>query len=142
MGVTKEVQEYNRVLFEQGLIKFNMCKEIKPLDDFCSNSGNWHGKMPRCKPCDKIQTRQRDDDKRPDLNEIKEAQGCMRCGYNEEGSKLHFHHRDPSTKLFNIGKGVAYSPQRVQEEIDKCDLLCITCHNIVEPRTPRTQDLL
>ena len=136
-GATKAVRAYNKSLFEQRLIKCSVCKEIKPLDDFCSNSGNWHGKMTRCRPCDQVQTRQREDDRRADLNEIKEAQGCMRCGYNEEGSKLHFHHRDPSTKLFDVGKGIALSPIRLQEEIDKCDLLCISCHSIVEPRTPR-----
>ena len=126
--VTKEVQEYNKDLFEQGLIKCHVCNEIKPLDDFCSNSGNWHGKMTRCKPCDKIQTRQREDDKRADLNEIKEAQGCMRCGYNEDGSRLHFHHRDKNTKLFGIARSMTYSSQKIQDEIDKCDLLCSVCH--------------
>ena len=132
---TKEVRAYNKSLFEQGLIKCYVCKEIKSLDDFGNNLCQHHGKMNRCKPCDLIQTRQRKDRKRADLKVIKEAQGCMRCGYNEDGSKLHFHHRDPSTKLFEIGSGVLYSPQRVQEEIDKCDLLCSACHIIVEPRT-------
>jgi hypothetical protein len=133
-GVTKEVQEYNRALFEQGLIKCFDCKEIKPLDDFSNKSDTWHGKMTRCKPCNLILNRKREDNKRAELNVIKEAQGCMICGYNEDGSKLHFHHRDPSTKLFNIAKGFSYSPQRLQEEIDKCDLLCASCHSIVEPR--------
>ena len=132
---TKAVEAYNKSLFEQGLIKCNVCKEIRPLDDFGNNLRIHHGKMTRCKPCNKIHTRKREDRRRADLNILKEAQGCMTCGYNEDGSKLHFHHRDPSTKLFEIGKGVAYSPQKIQEEIDKCDLLCITCHNIVEPRT-------
>ena len=139
---TKAVEAYNKSLFEQGLIKCFVCNEIKPLDDFGNVNSRWHGKMTRCKSCDRIHYLQRTHRKRAELNVIKEAQGCMRCGYNEDGSKLHFHHRDPSTKLFEIGTGVLYSPQRVQEEIDKCDLLCITCHNIVEPRTPRTQDLL
>ena len=110
-GVTKEVQEYNKDLFEQGLIKCHVCNEIKPLDDFGNKTDTWHGKSTRCKPCNLIQTRQREDRKRADLNVLKEAQGCMRCGYNEDGGKLHFHHRDPSTKLFSIGKGVAYSSQ-------------------------------
>ena len=131
---TKAVEAYNKSLFEQGLIKCSMCNEIKPLDDFGNRADTWHGKMTRCKPCDIIHNQQRQNRKRAELNVIKEAQGCMTCGYNEDGSKLHFHHRDPSTKLFEIGKGVAYSPQRVQEEIDKCDLLCSACHNIVEPR--------
>ena len=133
-GTTKEVIAYNKALFEQGLIKCFVCNEIKPLDDFGNVNSRWHGKMTRCKPCNLIHTRKREDRKRAELNVIKETQGCMRCGYNEYGGKLHFHHRDPSTKLFDIGKGVAHSPQKIQEEIDKCDLLCITCHNIVEPR--------
>ena len=132
---TKAVEAYNKALFEQGLIKCSTCKEIKPLDDFGNKTDTWHGKSTRCKPCNLIQTRQREDRKRADLNVLKEAQGCMRCGYNEDGGKLHFHHRDPSTKLFSIGNGVVYSSQRLQEEIDKCDLLCISCHSIVEPRT-------
>ncbi len=133
-GVTKEVQEYNKALFEQGLIKCYVCKEIKPLDDFGNRVSRWHGKTTRCKPCDLIHARQRVDRQRAELNVIKEAQGCMRCGYNEDGSKLHFHHRDPSTKLFEIHNSLTFSPQRLQEEIDKCDLLCMSCHNIVEPR--------
>ena len=135
---TKAVEAYNKSLFEQGLIKCFVCKEIKSLDDFGNSLCMHHGKMTRCKSCSIILCRQIEDRKRAELNVIKEAQGCMRCGYNEDGSKLHFHHRDPSTKIFNIGKGVAFSPIRLQEEIDKCDLLCVSCHSIVEPRTPRT----
>ena len=101
-GPTKEVMAYNKALFEQGLIKCYMCKEIKPLDDFGNNLTKWHGKMTRCKSCNNILNQQVAARKRADLNVIKEAQGCMRCGYNEDGSKLHFHHRDPSTKLFAI----------------------------------------
>ena len=134
---TKAIEAYNKALFEQGLKKCYMCKEIKILDDFGNHAGNWHGKMSRCKPCNLIHNQQREDRRRAELNIIKEAQGCMRCGYNEDGSKLHFHHRDPSTKLFEIGKGIAFSPIRVQEEIDNCDLQCAACHCIVEPRTPK-----
>ena len=134
---TKAVELYNKALFEQGLIKCFDCKEIKPLDDFGNKSDMWHGKSTRCKPCNLIHNRKREDNKRAELNVIKESIGCMICGYNEDGSKLHFHHRDPSTKLFSIGKGVSYSPQKLQEEIDKCDLLCAGCHCVVEPRTPK-----
>jgi len=134
---TKAVELYNKALFEQGLIKCFDCKEIKPFDDFGNKSDMWHGKSTRCKLCNLIHNQKREDNKRAELNVIKESLGCMRCGYNEDGSKLHFHHIDPSTKLFSIGKGVSYSPQKLQEEIDKCDLLCAACHCIVEPRTPR-----
>ena len=134
---TKAVEAYNKSLFEQGLIKCSMCNEIKPLDDFGNDHSRWHGKMTRCKPCNLIHTRIHSrkiiDSRRADLNILKEAQGCMTCGYNEDGSKLHFHHRDPSTKLFEIHNSLTFSPQRLQEEIDKCDLLCAACHRIVEP---------
>ncbi len=125
---TKEVMAYNRSLFEQGLKKCYLCNEIKPLDDFGNDNTNWTGKMSRCKSCNAIQYRQREDIKRAALNVIKEAMGCEICGYNEDGSKLHFHHRDKSTKLFNIGDAVIYGPKKLQEEIDKCDLLCASCH--------------
>ena len=131
---TKAVELYNKALFEQGFKKCFMCKEIKPLDDFNNDPSKWHGKINRCKPCYKIKNRQREDRRRADINVLKEAQGCMRCGYNEDGSRLHFHHRDPSTKLFSVSLGVTCSPQRLQAEIDKCDLLCASCHSIVEPR--------
>ena len=125
---TKAVELYNKALFEQGLIKCHVCNEIKSLDDFGNRSASWHGKHTRCRPCDKIQSRQRDDRKRAELNVIKEAQGCMRCGYNEDGSRLHFHHRDKNTKLFGIARSMTYSSQKIQDEIDKCDILCIVCH--------------
>ena len=139
-GATKEVIAYNKSLFEQGLIKCYMCNEIKPLDDFYNYASAWHGKKCNCKPCDQMHTRKIIDRKRAELNVIKETQGCKRCGYNEDGSKLHFHHRDPSTKLFGIGNSLTRSTQRVQEEIDKCDLYCVSCHSIVEPRrTPNSR---
>ena len=134
---TKEAKAYNKALFEQGLKKCFMCKEIKLLDYFGNKSDALHGKRSYCKSCDNKNIQQRADRKKADLNIIKEAQGCMRCGYNEDGSKLHFHHRDPSTKLFEIGTRPRIAPQRMKEEIDKCDLLCAACHCIVEPRTPK-----
>ena len=131
-GPTKEVIAYNKALFEQGLKKCSDCKEIKPLDDFYNdfNGLSPTKKLSQCKPCNNIYTIQRNDRKRAELNVIKEAQGCMRCGYNEDGSKLHFHHRDPSTKLFNIGNPTHSGRQTLQKEIDKCDLLCTSCHTI------------
>ena len=125
---TKEVMAYNRSLFEQGLKKCYLCNEIKPLDDFDNNSQKWHGKQNLCRSCSYIAKLKREDSNRADMNALKEAQGCMICGYNEDGSKLHFHHRDKGTKLFNIGKAMTYGPKKLQEEIDKCDLLCASCH--------------
>ena len=54
---------------------------------------------------------------------------CFRCGYSKYTEVLEFHHRDPSQKKFNISlKGHCRSWERVKEEIEKCDLLCVNCH--------------
>ena len=36
------------------------------------------------------------------LRDIKMKSGCVICGYKEHWAALDFHHRDPTTKLFNI----------------------------------------
>ncbi len=66
------------------------------------------------------------------------AGGCSRCGENpEDRRKLHFHHRDPSSKLFEVsgfGKGKSKLPRSAAgvevllAEIAKCDVLCEGCH--------------
>jgi len=58
---------------------------------------------------------------------------CMRCGFDHP-SALQFHHRDPSTKLFNITSKELSMPRKypwetmILPELDKCDLLCANCH--------------
>jgi len=52
---------------------------------------------------------------------------CILCGKGDV-NKLVFHHRDPSTKLFAIGRTAVRSKQAIREEIAKCDVLCQSCH--------------
>lgn len=55
--------------------------------------------------------------------------GCERCGYKpRDAKKLDFHHRDPATKLFRIGRAGRFSGPKVWAEIVKCDVLCKVCH--------------
>jgi len=54
---------------------------------------------------------------------------CIRCDYNKCVAALHFHHIDPDTKEFSIGKtGVTRSWAKLKKELDKCELLCSNCH--------------
>lgn len=55
---------------------------------------------------------------------------CESCGYNRCIEALEFHHTDPMKKDFNISsKGYTRSwKRRVQEELDKCVMLCANCH--------------
>jgi len=54
---------------------------------------------------------------------------CNLCGYNRCVEALQFHHRDPDQKDFGIAKsGRCHTWEKVQEELDKCDMLCANCH--------------
>ena len=57
---------------------------------------------------------------------------CVDCGniYPPEG--MDFDHLPQFKKEFTIGKAMKgdYSWDRVQKEIEKCELVCATCHRI------------
>lgn len=52
---------------------------------------------------------------------------CAQCGYDRYDGALHFHHKDPSTKEFEISK-ISTSLERARLEVAKCILLCANCH--------------
>ena len=65
------------------------------------------------------------------LNQIKLEAGCARCGYNEHPAALDFNHLDPSQKTANIAeKCTNWSWKKLQEEVDKCEVLCANCHRV------------
>lgn len=61
------------------------------------------------------------------LDEIR-ASGCIECGATPDERVLHFHHRDPSTKQFEIANWADHGEQALQDELKKCDVLCVECH--------------
>lgn len=56
---------------------------------------------------------------------------CVRCGYSKTQKALTFHHLDPTTKSFDIGGYKILSWPKLQEELKKCELLCLNCHQEV-----------
>lgn len=63
--------------------------------------------------------------------DVIEAHGgkCTICGYDRCIRSLHFHHLDPSTKSFTIGKNTRISARnKIYEESKKCILVCSNCH--------------
>lgn len=65
------------------------------------------------------------------IKRLKQHSSCVRCG-DEQHEDLTFHHRDPSTKEFNISKAprLKVSIERLEREIAKCDVLCPDCHRL------------
>ena len=61
------------------------------------------------------------------LDNFKAEQGCIFCGIKIP-IVLQFHHRDPSTKLFEVASRKTSSMKKLQDEITKCDVICGNCH--------------
>lgn len=63
--------------------------------------------------------------------DLKKTLKCQECN-NDDFRVLEFHHRADSSKDGNISNLITrWSLERVQKEIDKCDVLCANCHRIV-----------
>ncbi len=60
----------------------------------------------------------------------KHGGACRKCGYCKNYAALVFHHRDPSSKVFNIDirRCSNTNLETLNEEASKCDLLCSNCH--------------
>lgn len=59
---------------------------------------------------------------------------CEKCGYNKCHKALQFHHIDPSNKDINLSASLAANHKwdKIQPELDKCQLLCANCHIEIE----------
>lgn len=64
------------------------------------------------------------------LDKIKLDTGCEECGYNKHPAALHFDHIDPSNKSFTISQDVKRKWSDIENEINKCRVLCANCHSI------------
>lgn len=76
------------------------------------------------------------------LREYKEYHKCQKCG---EGRAvcLDMHHRDPTTKAFDISECAADKALgTLGVELAKCDVLCANCHRIVHAETRQVGQLL
>lgn len=60
------------------------------------------------------------------LQVLRAVNGCEDCE-THEGTLLH-HHVDPSTKRFNLAHMAKCSLDALEEELEKCVVLCASCH--------------
>ena len=77
------------------------------------------------------------------LRDFKESRGCLDCGKFYPYFILEFDHIR-GTKFKNVAELSTYSDKKLQEEIDKCDVVCSNCHRyrtnarLVEQQTRET----
>jgi hypothetical protein len=102
------------------------CKTSKVKSEFYSRRGG-EGLSPYCKDCSALQTKSRQQALKRECIRYKGGK-CQQCGYDKCQAALEFHHIDPSTKEFSLGKFKCSSLEKVREELGKCVLLCANCH--------------
>jgi hypothetical protein len=65
------------------------------------------------------------------FNQLKSSLKCENCGQDHPAA-LDFHHINPSDKDNNVGKifNSSLNKERILLEIEKCKVLCASCHRI------------
>jgi hypothetical protein len=69
------------------------------------------------------------------VKEYKNTHPCVKCGESNPVCLI-FHHRDPSTKKFNVGmRTTNVVKDELVEEMKKCDVMCLNCHAKLHNKT-------
>lgn len=126
------------------------CNQIKPISEFNKNKTKKDGHHNLCRVCSNINSKtyynknkeehikkvriitaktRKENQKK--LFEYYSTHPCIDCG-NQNPIVLELDHRDGVDKFKNISKLIAnaYSWDRIEEEILKCDVRCANCHRI------------
>ena len=70
--------------------------------------------------------------KRKEIVQQAKNKPCCCCGVEYNSVVMDLHHKDPSIKDAHISKLMkSCSYQKLQEEIDKCVVLCANCHRMI-----------
>lgn len=93
-----------------------------------NNKEKWHEKYQNNKEKRAEESRQRRKRKKRKAIVYKGG-SCVVCGYSECDAALEFHHIDPEEKEFGICRGIDKSWSTLQEELNKCVLMCGNCHS-------------
>lgn len=106
------------------------CGRELPLDQF-----NWRDKTKGtrradCKECHAGYMRKTYLKKREEIFQLKLQIKCQKCGYNRCPDALEFHHTNPEEKDYTVSQALRLhkSEKEIQNEINKCVVLCSNCH--------------
>lgn len=80
-----------------------------------------------CRRCTEVRVMKLYNEKKEYIENYKKTHPCERCGYDNYKAIV-FHHRDESTKSFELSQGKHRSYAQIDAEIAKCEVLCANCH--------------
>lgn len=107
------------------------CGRELPLDQF-----NWRNKSQgtrrsECKDCHNGFMKNKYQEKKIEIQDLKQNLKCTKCGYDKCGAALEFHHINPDEKDETIARMISnhYQLDTIYTEIKKCIVLCSNCHH-------------
>lgn len=104
------------------------CRFTKPLKDFPVASVNKDGRAGECKTCKAIRTKKQYDE-RCEMLLRQFNYSCGDCGLiDKRPSFFDFHHIIKETKTSEVKSIINGSIEKLQEEANKCVMLCPNCH--------------
>ena len=103
------------------------CHELKPLNEFSSHPSSKDKHHSKCRECFNRMNKEK---RTSNIRHLTEMFGgkCSRCGYDKCIGALSFHHKDPSTKEYQISDISDRNIENIMNEANKCELLCENCH--------------
>jgi len=93
-----------------------ICRRKRNLSNYHKNQQNWRNTHTKTRL-----------EKKEKIQEIKKTKFCLKCG-EKRHYVLDFHHTEPKNKTFQISQGEGRGWKAIEEEMDKCLVLCKNCH--------------
>lgn len=105
------------------------CGRQLPIDQFYWRDKKTGRRRSECKDCHNGYVKQKYKERQQSVEELKSNLCCAKCG-DKRGYLLDFHHLDPSQKDRTVSRMISNnaSDQNIQNEINKCIVLCANCH--------------
>jgi len=105
------------------------CGKELPIDNFYWRDKAKGLRRSECKNCHNNYVKQKYKERHDNINKIKSQQCCAKCG-DSRFYVLDYHHINPDEKEEKISRLIAHNvkEQTLQEELNKCILLCANCH--------------
>lgn len=110
------------------------CRTMKPKTEYHvqSDPKKTRPVYAYCKSCRTQQDHQRRRQYRDSVlwAEKERRGGCVDCGSSDHPYLMDFDHRPGEVKCFEISESGSRKKAKLQEELTKCDLVCVRCHRI------------